>query len=138
MLVLDTDHLAEIERNTSAGLRLKVRLDASRRQTCITIVSAEEQLRGWMAAIARQRTPHQQVHAYAKLKQRLELFGKVPLLPWTTSTADRFLDLRRQGVRIGTMDLKIASIVLALGYKLLSRNLADFGKVPGLDVEDWL
>jgi tRNA(fMet)-specific endonuclease VapC len=40
-------------------------------------------------------------------------------------------------IRIGTMDLKIAAIALAHGATLLSRNLVDFKKVPGLTVEDW-
>jgi len=35
------------------------------------------------------------------------------------------------------MDLKLASIVLLRNATLLSRNLGDFRKVPGLKVEDW-
>jgi len=35
------------------------------------------------------------------------------------------------------MDLKIAAIVLARNATLLTRNLADFRKVPGLKVENW-
>lgn len=35
------------------------------------------------------------------------------------------------------MDLRIASIVLAHDAALLSANLSDFRKVPGLKVEDW-
>jgi tRNA(fMet)-specific endonuclease VapC len=35
------------------------------------------------------------------------------------------------------MDLKIAAIVRARGATLLSRNLVDFRKVPGLKVADW-
>ena len=36
----------------------------------------------------------------------------------------------KEGVRIGTMDLKIASICLANDATLLTRNLVDFDKVP--------
>ena len=35
------------------------------------------------------------------------------------------------------MDLKIAAIVIAQNGILLSKNLKDFRKVPGLRVEDW-
>ena len=42
-----------------------------------------------------------------------------------------------QRIRIGTMDLKIAAITIANNATLLSRNLKDFNKVTGLEVEDW-
>jgi tRNA(fMet)-specific endonuclease VapC len=45
--------------------------------------------------------------------------------------------LVKQRIRIGTMDLKIVAIVLSQDAKLISRNLVDFAKVPGLTVEDW-
>jgi tRNA(fMet)-specific endonuclease VapC len=54
------------------------------------------------------------------------------------SAAEHFTLLRKQGVRIGSMDLKIACMVITNEATLLSRNLADFGQVPGLRVEDWL
>ncbi|HTK77885.1 MAG TPA: type II toxin-antitoxin system VapC family toxin, partial [Gemmataceae bacterium] len=52
--------------------------------------------------------------------------------------ASIFDDLRRQKVRIGSMDLRIAAIALANDALLLSANQRDFGKVPRLRVEDWL
>ncbi len=36
------------------------------------------------------------------------------------------------------MDLRIASIVIANGATLLTRNLKDFTRVPDLRVENWL
>ena len=40
-------------------------------------------------------------------------------------------------LRVGTMDLRIASIELASGMTVLTRNLVDFGRVPHLTVDDW-
>ena len=49
-----------------------------------------------------------------------------------------FNHLREQGVRVGTQDMKIASIALAHDVRLLTRNTLDFAKVPGLRFENWL
>jgi tRNA(fMet)-specific endonuclease VapC len=46
--------------------------------------------------------------------------------------------MRRQGVRIATMDLKIACIALEHDALLLTRNTKDFSRVPGLRFADWL
>jgi tRNA(fMet)-specific endonuclease VapC len=46
--------------------------------------------------------------------------------------------LKAAKVRVGTMDLKIASITLTNDATLLSRNLADYERVPNLKVLDWL
>jgi tRNA(fMet)-specific endonuclease VapC len=46
--------------------------------------------------------------------------------------------LRQQRIRIGTMDLKIASIALVSDALLVTSNLRDFRLVPGLRCEDWL
>jgi tRNA(fMet)-specific endonuclease VapC len=57
---------------------------------------------------------------------------------WNDPSADQFFELRRARIRIGTQDLKIASIALTQDALLLSANLRDFEQVPGLQVEDWL
>jgi len=49
-----------------------------------------------------------------------------------------FIRLRKERVRIGTLDLKISAIALVKGARLLSANLSDFEHVPGLHVENWL
>ncbi len=138
MLILDTDHLVEIDRGSTLGSAVLEKLDHSGEEVATTIISAEEQLRGWLAQINRLPDAHRQIDSYRRLQRRLDFFAAWHLLPWDADAADRFNSLRADRVRIGTMDLKIASITLARDGTLLSRNLADFRKVPGLRVEDWL
>ena len=132
MLVLDTDHLVELDRGSAQGAVLRWKLEDARDAVATTIISAEEQLRGWLAQIRRQRDPHEQIAAYQRLQRRIAFFAEWNVLPWDTDAADIFQRLRRQRIRIGTMDLKIASIVLAHGATLLSRNLRDFHQVADL------
>ena len=138
MLVLDTDHLVELDRGSSQGAALQRKLEDAGDEVATTIISAEEQFRGWLAQIHRQRDPHEQIATYQRLQRRMAFFAAWHVLPWDTDAADILQGLRRQRVRIGTMDLKIASIVLAHDATLLSRNLRDFQQIPNLRVEDWL
>lgn len=102
-----------------------------------TIVTYEEQTRGWLAYMARTRTVAQENHAYARLKMHIESFRHVEILDFDEVAAERYRELSRSRLRIGTMDLKIAAIVFAHDAVLLSRNVSDFGKIRGLKVEDW-
>jgi tRNA(fMet)-specific endonuclease VapC len=138
MLVLDTDHLVELDRGSSQGAALQQKLEDAGDAVATTIISAEEQFRGWLAQLHRQRDPHEQIATYQRLQRRIAFFAAWHVLPWDTDAADILQGLRRQRVRIGTTDLKIASIVLAHDATLLSRNLRDFQQVPNLRVEDWL
>ena len=81
---------------------------------------------------------HQQLDAYARLREVIEYYADLDVLPFESDAADRFAQLRRTGIRIGTMYLKIASIALAHDALLLTANATDFGKVPGLQIENWM
>ena len=59
------------------------------------------------------------------------------VLQFTEAARSIYQDLKFQRIRIGTQDLRIASIVLAHEGILLSRNARDFDKVPNLIVENW-
>jgi tRNA(fMet)-specific endonuclease VapC len=46
-------------------------------------------------------------------------------------------DLERKGTPIGSLDLLIAAHALALGRTLVTSNTREFGRVVGLNVENW-
>ena len=58
--------------------------------------------------------------------------------PFDFAAADEFERLRKQRVRIGTQDLKIAATAIVNDALLLTANLRDFRQVAGLRAEDWL
>lgn len=139
MVVLDTDHLSLLDRDSKVvNLKLRSRLNALDKSSVVTtIISFEEQLRGWMARLAEVRDLSHQVRVYNKLNLLLDGFCEIRVLRFDEVAASEFERLRKMKIRIGTMDLKIASIVLANNATLLSRNMVDFRKVPELKVEDW-
>jgi len=138
LLVLDTDHFSELERDLEPGKRLSQRLGLSSFDKAPTIITIEEQMRGWLAEIHRRDHLHRQIAPYAKLQRQVEAFADWIILPWDADSADLFVRLRRQGLRIGSLDLKIACIALAHDATLLTRNATHFAQVPGLRIENWL
>jgi tRNA(fMet)-specific endonuclease VapC len=139
VILLDTDVLTTIQRGNSREFeRLAERLDSSDEDVVVSIVSFEEQMRGWLAFIARAKSASQQIRAYAKLHDLLDDFSSRPVLDFDLACAAQFDSLVQAKVRIGTMDLKIAAAALAYDALLLSRNLVDFRKVPNLRVDDWM
>jgi tRNA(fMet)-specific endonuclease VapC len=139
MLVLDTDHVVEYQKGTSPeSRRLRERLDGSTEPFATTIISVEEILRGWMAAVRRIHDPSGQIGAYLKLRQLFRFFATWRVLDWNQTAADRYNSLKRAKTNIGTMDLKIASIALANDATPLTGNTNDFANVPGLRIADWL
>ena len=140
MIILDTDHLSALQyRAAPSAFALQARLESlSPDEIATTAISVEEQMRGWLGLIRRYPDVHRQVPAYERLIRLFDFFAQWQILPFDQAAADQFTRLRRQGIRIGTMDLKIAAIVAVRGGTLLSGNNRDFDQVPGVHVEDWL
>ena len=136
--VLDTDHMSLLEWGSDEAAQLRERLaDCEEGEVATTIINYEEQMRGWMAYLAGARSLDEQVEAYRRLRSHLENYRQIPVLDFDDVAAGVYEELRRARIRVGTMDLKIAAIVMSLDGTLLSRNRRDFEKVPGLKMEDW-
>lgn len=139
MILLDTDHLSVLlDGRHSRHSSLLARLEAVNDALAIPVVSVEEQLRAWLAQVHRLRDLRKQVLPYERLIDLLDTLNHWDIAPWTVAAAEEFVRLRGERIRIGTQDLKIASIALSTGAILLSANLRDFRQVPALRVENWI
>lgn len=141
MILLDTDHVTVLKyAEGERGARLVERLQAAPpdEAVAVPIVAVEEQMRGWLAAIAKERDARRQVFGYRELARLFEFFGAFSIVLFDEAAVDQFETLRTAKIRLGTMDLKISAIALVNDALLLSANRRDFEKVPGLRVENWL
>lgn len=138
MYIFDTDHLSVLERGGPKSKRLLLRLaSASSSEVATSIVSYEEQVRGWLSYIAKAQTIEAQVEAYKELRQQLATYCTIPIIDFDNQAANEFQRLKKLYPRLGTMDLKIASIALVNYAVLLTRNSSDFRVITGLQIEDW-
>lgn len=127
--MLDTNALSELIRNPQ-GI-LAQRLNALEPDTVCTSIVAACELR-----FGAQRK------GSAPLTQRVEqLLRALTVLPLDTPADEHYADIRatleRSGTPIGSHDLFIAAHARSRGMTLLTRNLREFQRVPGLTVEDW-
>ena len=135
--LLDTDHISLLRRGGANALPLEMRLAAVPDAEIVTcVVVYEEQMRGWMAEIARMQTGAQFLIPYNSLATTLTIYCALTVLPFEERAATYFDTLKSQRIRIGSQDLKIAAIALANDAIVLTRNVRDFSRVPGLKFED--
>ncbi|MGA2065495.1 MAG: type II toxin-antitoxin system VapC family toxin [Thermoguttaceae bacterium] len=139
MILLDTDHINILQSLGPQAAALRANMAASADQEfATTAITVEEQMRGWLALVHRYSDVQRQVPAYERLVDLFGFFSRWDIAAFDGAVAREFNRLRGQGVRIGTMDLKIAATTLAHGALLLTANLRDFGQVPDLRAENWL
>ena len=126
--MLDTDTCSFAIRGGDAKLRAALRRRAE--NLCVSVITVAELRFGAM----KKGSPR----ISEAVSRFLEL---VEAVPWTEEAAERYAALRAllesQGKPIGNMDMLIAASALAEGCRLVTHNLAHFGRVPGLAAEDW-
>jgi tRNA(fMet)-specific endonuclease VapC len=78
-----------------------------------------------------------------KLANRVDLLlSAMEVLPLEAPADRRYAELRHhltsQGTPIGPNDLLISAHALAAGLTVVTANIREFSRVPGLKVENWL
>jgi tRNA(fMet)-specific endonuclease VapC len=134
MFILDTDHISLFQRHhphVSARVLATPPLELA-----TTIVTIEEQLRGRLERVHRARTDEKMVRAYQNLLATALYFRVITVIGFDERTRVIFQSLRAQRMRIGTQDLRIATMTLRQGATLVTRNREDFVAIPSLPTED--
>ena len=82
----------------------------------------------------------------AKVSQNLEVIEEfaslLEVLPYTAKASQHYgairSDLEKAGQTIGVNDLHIAAHARSEGLVVVTNNLSEFARVPGLMVENWV
>ena len=135
LFVLDTDILTlfEMEHATVAA-RIAEHPPA---HVAISVVTVEGQLSGWYAQLRKAKSPERLAWAYRRLAANVRLLRQAQILDFDEPAIQRYEDLKRMRLKVRKMDLQIAATALQQGATVVTRNVRDFKKVPGLTVEDW-
>lgn len=132
LYMLDTDTCIFLMRGDMPALAAKVQAVPLQQQVMSAVTFAE-------------LTYGVQASAAAKRKQNQGVLDSLALhlavLDWPQDAAQHYaeirVDLKKRGAQLGAADLMIAAHARALGAIVVTNNTKDFGRVKGLQVENW-
>ena len=131
----DTDTLS-LYRRGNPGIEARIQTEA-RDAIVLSIFTVDEALSGWYDILRKARTPQQMVDAYRRLEESVTVISEFRLLPVTESAWMRIRILQTQRLNVRPADLRIAALALEYNIILVTRNLRDFERVPGIHLENW-
>jgi tRNA(fMet)-specific endonuclease VapC len=134
--VLDTDTLTHLTRGHVVLMRKVYSCPVHDLST--TVITVEEQLSGWYDQLRKAKSDVHLADAYRRLQENTVFLGRINILPFTEQSIARWRQLKQAKLNVRAMDLKIAAIALDLKMIVVSRNTADFERVPGLVTENWM
>jgi len=128
--LLDTNILSDLVRNPQGMVAAQI-TRAGEDTVCTSIIAAAELRYGAIKSNS------------AKLAERVDiLLSALEILPLETPADHQYASLRyrltREGTPIGPNDLLIAAHALANDLTVITANVGEFSRVPGLKVENWL
>ncbi len=103
----------------------------------ICVITIEEQLEGWQRSLRQAKQDAQREQTYQRMAQTVESLSAWPVLRYTQPAMRRRAGFHRMHLNVGSNDLNIAAIALEYQATVVTRNLRDFGRVPGLTIADW-
>jgi tRNA(fMet)-specific endonuclease VapC len=139
MYLLDSDHLSILQRQRGPEFEALAKRcsDLKGEDFFVSIILFHEQFNGWIKYIAQAKDSASLVLGYTELEKVVDNFARAQVLGFGPAAAEIYDDLRKQRIRIGAMDLRIASIAIANQLTLLTKHTVDFERVPNLVFSDW-
>jgi len=128
--LLDTNILSDLVRNPQGIIAAQI-TKAGEDTVCTSIIVAAELRYGAVKSNS------------AKLAERVDMIlSALEILPLEPPADHQYASLRhhltRQGTPIGANDLLIAAHAVANDLAVITANVGEFSRVPGLKVENWL
>jgi tRNA(fMet)-specific endonuclease VapC len=131
LYMLDTDICAFILRRSSPALLARIQAVPLQQQAA-SVITLAELLYGV------------QVSSKKKANRAAvdELMRHLTVVEWSRDAAEHYAeiraDLKKKGQFIGSNDLLIAAHARSAGAVVVTNNVKDFGRVKGLEVENWM
>lgn len=135
LFVLDTDVLSLYQRGHEPTTQQILARPLS--ELAITVISVEEQLSGWYRVLRRSKRRADMARAYQRLADAVPFLSRFQILSFSEPAIIRFEQLLASKLQVRRSDLRIAAIAQEHGGTVVTRNVRDFGRVPGLAIEDW-
>ncbi len=137
MPLFDTTFIVDLTRSEPGALRRAERTDEENIPAALSVLSVHEYLVG----VHRKYGTHSRDALQEKLATAHVQLSRFEVIPLTTEIAEVSsglqADLMRLGTPIGINDLYIAATALKLEFTLVTRNIAEFKRVPKLKVESY-
>jgi len=136
VILLDTDTFSLLARGDAS---IAARAEAAADTIALTVLTRIEVLRARFDFVLKAADGAQLLRAQSWLARTEHDLASLPIVWIDDAAAAEFDRLRREKAlkKIGRTDLLIASIALAQGATLVTRNVRHFGQVPRLHVENW-
>jgi tRNA(fMet)-specific endonuclease VapC len=133
VFMLDTDTCILLMRGESPALANKAQSIPLAQQVMSAVTFAELTF-GVRASAASKRKQNQAVLDQLALH--------LAVLDWPQEAASHYAeirwDLKTRGAQLGAADLMIAAHARAMGATVVTNNTKDFGRVKGLQLENWM
>jgi tRNA(fMet)-specific endonuclease VapC len=104
----------------------------------ICSITIQEQIQGWLSRLNQLKDNDKISDWHSQFVERLlpfwSYFGVIPV---SNAVLTHYETLKKMRLNVSTNDLKIAAVAIVHQLTLITRNLRDFNRVPGVIAIDW-